>query len=112
MSITYNWTISALNCIPNLEGKEDYVVTAHYRCEGTDGTYVGSVYNTAPFTQDPNKTDYVPFSELTEEMVIGWVKGYLGEEGVVAAENAIQIQIQNQINPPIITPPLPWATPA
>jgi hypothetical protein len=28
-----------------------------------------------------------------------------------ATEAAVEQQIQNQINPPIVTPPLPWATP-
>jgi hypothetical protein len=111
MTITYTWTINALDCIPDVDGKTDYVVTAHWSCAGTDGTYQGFVYNTASFVVDPDKADYVPFSDLTEEQVVGWVKGSLTEDGVAATEAAIQTQIQNQLTPPIVHPPLPWATP-
>ncbi len=107
--ITYNWTISALDCIPNLEGKTDYVVTAHWACDGTDGTYSGRVYSTQSFTVDAEKPDYIPFDQLTEADVVAWVQAAMGEDGVAATEASIDSQIENQINPPIITPPLPWA---
>ena len=110
MAITYNWTISALDCIPQVDGKTDYVVTAHWSCNGDDEEgHTGSVYSTQSFTVDPNKPDYVPFDQLTEELVVGWVQDAMGEDGVVATEASVATQIENQINPPIVTPPLPWA---
>ena len=112
MSNTYNWTISALDCIPDLDGKLDYVVVAHWQCQGTDGTFFGQVYSTATFVVDPQKTDYVPYADLTEELVVAWVQDAIGEDGVAATYASIDTQIENQVNPPIITPPLPWATPA
>lgn len=112
MSNTYTWSIAALDCIPDLDGKMDYVVVAHWTCTGTDGTFSGSVYNTQSFTVDPAKPDYIPFADLTEAEVISWVQDAMGEDGVNATYANIDSQIENQVNPPIVTPPLPWAQPS
>ena len=111
MANTYTWSISALDCIPDLNGKLNYVVVSHYTCSGTDGTYTGSVYNTVQFQVDPEKPDYVPYADLTEAEVITWTQAALGEETVAAVYTSIDTQIENQVNPPIVTPPLPWVAP-
>lgn len=109
MANSYTWTISALDVKPQVGSIKDYVVTAHWRCEGTDGNeHFGSVYSTASFVIDEEKTDFIPFNQLKESDVIGWVQSSLTEEGVNATYAGIDSQIENQINPPIITPPLPW----
>jgi len=47
--------------------------------------------------------------DLTEEQVIGWVQAAMGAEQVAALEANVAKQIEDQINPPVVTPPLPWA---
>lgn len=111
MSNVYAWSITAMDCIPDVDGKTDYVVVAHWTCTGTDGAFSGSVYNTATFVVDPQKSDYVPYADLTEEMVVGWVQETLGTDTVEAVYRSIDTQIEGQVNPPIVTPPLPWQTP-
>ena len=108
MSNTYTWSITALDCIPDLDGKLNYVVVAHWTCTGTDGTFSGSVYNTATFVVDPTKSDYVPYADLTEVEVVSWVQASLGADTVDAVYRSIDQQIQAQIDPPVVTPPLPW----
>jgi len=112
MSNTYTWSISALNCIPQVGSLTDYVCTSHWNCSGTDGTFSGQCYSTVSFTVNPDKPDYTPYDELTEAEVILWTQEALGEEQVTAIYTSIDSQIQNQIDPPIITPPLPWNTPS
>ncbi len=104
--INYQWTISALNCIPQTQEGADYVVTAHWNLTGTDGTYTGSVYSTCSFPVE-SKTDFTPFNQLTQDQVLGWC--WANGVDKDSAEAAVQSNIDNQINPPVITPPLPWA---
>lgn len=111
MSITTTWTITALDCYPSAEGETDVVFTAHWTCSGTDGTYSGSVYSTQGLTYVAG-TPFTPYNELTEATVVGWVQDAMGTEQVAATEAAVETQIQNQINPPVVTPPLPWVQPA
>ncbi len=107
MATTITWVISALDCIPSTPEGADYVVTAHWRGNGTDGTYNGTVYTTCSFPVVQG-TSFVPYEDLTEDDVLGWC--WANGVNKDATEAAVEQQIQNQIDPPIVTPPLPWAS--
>lgn len=104
MATTFNWVITALDCIPQTPEGADCVVTAHWTCNGTDGTYNGSVYSTCSFPA-PTGT-YIPYADLTQDTVLNWC--WANGVDQAATEAAVQQQIDNQINPPIVQPPLPW----
>jgi len=102
---TLTWLIETLWVRPVVEGLPDVVVTAAWRCNGTDGTYNGSVYATVSFTP-PDPSAFTPYPNLTQEQVLQWVWSNGVDKD--SAEAAVVQQINNQKNPPIITPPLPW----
>ena len=108
MSTVITWHISVLNCIPQTAEGADYVVTAHWQCNGVDGDYNGSVYSTCSFPVVQGES-FVPYADLTLETVLGWI--WANGVDKAATEAAVEQQIQNQINPPIVSPPLPWVTP-
>jgi len=108
MAITNTWNVVSMDCYPELNGQTDVVFVCHWQLNGTDGTHNGSVYGSVGLTLDPEAT-YVPYADLTEAQVIGWVKEALGEESVTSYEDNVAQQIANQINPPVVTPPLPWS---
>jgi hypothetical protein len=58
-------------------------------------------------TIDP-AVPFTPYADLTEAQVIGWVQDAMGEEVVAGYEANVAQQIADQINPPVVTPPLPW----
>ena len=98
---------------PQFEGQPDVVISAGWICSGLQtengNVYSGSVYNTASFTLNPEQP-FTPYADLTQEQVLGWV--WASGVDQAATEAAVQQQIDNQINPPIVQPPLPWVTPA
>ena len=106
MSITYNWTVTAMDCYPQAEGHTDVVFTVHWTCSGTDGTYNGSVYSTCGVTYKAGEP-YTPYASLTQDQVLGWI--WATGVDKAATEAAVETQIQNQINPPVVQPKLPWA---
>ena len=108
MPTTYTWTIAQLDCYPEHEGKTDVVFTVHWRLDGTDGEYTAGVYGSVGLTLDP-EAPFTPYAELTKDQVIGWVKDALGADQVADYEASVAGQIDAQINPPVVTPPLPWA---
>lgn len=62
-------------------------------------------------TKDPwASVDFVEYDDLTEDVVIGWVKSALGEERVKQIEDDIAAQIDAQENPPAATEGygVPW----
>jgi hypothetical protein len=103
---TITWNISVLNCVPQAPEGEDYVVTAHWQCNGVDGDYSASVYSTCSFPVVQGES-FTPYADLTLEQVLGWC--WANGVDQAATEAAVEQQIQNQINPPIVSPPLPWA---
>ena len=111
MSNTYSWVISQLECYPQHEGHTDVVFTCHWRRQATDGNgHNADIYGAQAVTLDA-EAPFTPYADLTFDQVVGWLEGAMGEETLAAQIVALDMQIENQINPPVVTPPLPWATP-
>jgi hypothetical protein len=103
------WNVTQLYT-ETIEGKEDYVVLAHCETIGVDGEYTASVPNVIQFSTE-EVTNFIPYADLTEELIVGWIKEVLTEKGVLAIEESIANQINAEKNPPV-TPeitPLPWS---
>ncbi len=108
MAITNTWAVVQMDAYPEYEGEPDVVFTVHWTLSGTDGTYNGSVYGSVGVTLDEDNA-FTPYADLTSAQVIGWVQDALGENQVASYEANVAKQIEDQINPPVVNPPLPWA---
>ena len=106
---TYTWAVTALYT-ETIAGEQNYVVIANYNVLGFDGAYEASLSNTARFSTE-SMSPFIPYAELTNDIVIGWIQEELGVDGVSNLEACIQGQIDSQINPPVVpvNTPLPWA---
>jgi len=100
MAVT--WNISTLE-----RNTDNGVVVAHWRATDVDGDHSGSSYGTCGFTPDASADGYVAYDNLTEENVIGWVKGSMGEEAVTGVEDSIAAQIAES-KAPAISVGTPW----
>jgi hypothetical protein len=106
---TYTWNVTALYT-ETIDGEQNYVVIANYVIVGVDGTFSASLSNIARFST-ASVTPFVPYENLTNDIVINWIQDELGVDGVSNLQACIQGQIDSQISPPV-TPqsqPLPWA---
>jgi hypothetical protein len=106
MTATTTWAIKQLDCKAHVGDITDYVITAHWTLTVDDGITSDSIYGAVNFKEDSDKSDYIPFSELTSDLVIGWVKQTLGEEKVKKFEEAVISKLAPNL---IVQPPLPWA---
>ena len=107
MSNQYSWVISQLECYPEHEGQTDVVFVIHWRRQATDGTHTADVYGSQSVTLDPS-APFTPYADLTEAMVIGWLEDAFGTEQLASQIAALDKQIEDLIDPPVIRPPLPW----
>ena len=107
MTNTYTWLVEWMSCYPQAEGQTDVVFQVGWRCNATDGTYTATQYGSVSVTYVAG-TPYTPYNQLTQEQVLGWI--WASGVDQTATEAAVQQQIDNQINPPVVTPPLPWTT--
>lgn len=104
---TFNWQVTQMDCYPQQDGLTDVVFTVHWNLTGVDGEYIGSVYSTCGVTLDP-EAPYTPYESLTQDQVLGWIWSSGVDKD--SAEASVQSQIDGQINPTVVTPPLPWAS--
>jgi hypothetical protein len=102
--MTILWLIERLLVKPTEGSNTDVVITADWRCNGTDETYSGTCYGSCSFA--PPSGSFTPYEDLTEQQVLNWCY----ENGVDknAIEANVTLQIENQIDPPVVTLPLPW----
>jgi hypothetical protein len=96
---TFNWQIPQMNRLT----ADGFVVTVHYIVTATDGTYTSSTYGTVGYTQEPGET-YIPYADLTEATVVGWVQTSLNKDTV---EASLQSQIEAQKHP-VQEAGVPW----
>lgn len=102
MATTYTWKIAQLE----RETADGYVYTAHYTVDAKDDVYSAGAYGSIGFERPEG--ELIPFSDLTEELVVGWVQEQLGEEKVSEVEVALQTQLDEQASPTKAAG-LPWA---
>ena len=111
--MTILWLIERLLVKPTEGTLTDVVITADWRCNGTETTgtgddaktYSGTCYGSASF--QPPSGSFTPYPDLTQDQVLGWC--YANGVDKASAEAAVAQQIADQKNPPIVSPPLPWA---
>jgi hypothetical protein len=108
MAVNYTWNIVRLDCYPELDGETDVVFVCHWTLAGEEAGFSGGVYGSVGVTLDAGAT-FTPYADLTEAQVIGWVQDALGEDQVTAYEANVAQQINDQVAPPVVTPPLPWS---
>ena len=113
--MTVNWIIQNLLVKPTEGTYTDVVITADWRCNGTETTgsgdtektYSGTCYGSCSFA--PPSGSFTPYNELTEQQVLGWC--YSNGVDQAAIEANVTAQIEAQINPPVVVLPLPWVPP-
>jgi hypothetical protein len=104
---TLSWIIERL-LVRKVEGTySDVVITADWRCNGSQENYSGTCYGSASFA--PPSGSFTPYEDLTEQQVLDWC--FASGVDKTAIEANVTAQIENQINPPVIAPPLPWVPP-
>ena len=105
--MTILWIIERLLVKPTEGTLTDIVITADWRCNGSQDNYSGTCYGSASF--QPPTGDFTPYDQLTQDQVLGWCFSNGVDQSAIEA-NVTQ-QINDQINPPVIAPPLPWVEP-
>ena len=108
----YKWLISSLDSYPkNAEGLTDVICLIHWRYQAEqvqdDKTYFAEVYG-ASSVPSPDPADFVPYEEVTYEMVCGWLESILD---IQSLNTNLDSQIADQITPKIVTLPLPFSNP-
>ena len=90
MAVTKTWSVDTLE----RELADGYVKNVIYRVEGIDGTYT---FRDTGKVNLPKPDTLIPYNDLTEEIVLGWIKAKLDADnaGTVAK---IEAAVENGVN--------------
>jgi hypothetical protein len=108
MATTLTWSIQQIQTsTKEINGFSEVVLSVSWNLKCSDGNYAYNVNNTVALNP-PQEGDleFTPYADLTEEQVLSWV----WESGVDknAVEESAAKQVELTLNPPVVTPPLPW----
>ena len=105
------WFINQMDSLPIDGDLKDFVINVHWSrlaketINGVD--YFASVYGAQSFSKD-DVANFIPYEDLTYDIVCGWLNASMDVE---ALDLNLDAQIENQVNPPVITLPLPFVNP-
>jgi hypothetical protein len=107
----YKWQINALDCVPKEGQMIDVVSIVHWsriaeQFIGAESIQV-SIYGTMGCAS-PSETDFTAYPDLTYDQICSWLDAGLN---VAELDANLDSQIENIINPSIITLPLPFQNP-
>ena len=107
MTIQYLTTIKSMYTLNTPE--QGFVVNILFNVSGTDGTNTASIDGNIQFT-DQVESDYIPYNQLTEAQVIGWINAATDNQANYYSN--IDGQIASLVNPPVspASQALPWTT--
>ena len=102
---TFTTTITAMYTLQQPD--PNYVVNALWRVTGVDGEIIGSIDGNTQFNSADQEGSIVPYAELTESIVIGWIS----PQTITNAQATVQGQINSLITPPVspVNTALPWS---
>jgi len=92
------WNISQLD----RQTSDGFVTTAHWQATATDGDYSASVYSTCSWSDG---TATIPYADLTQETVLGWIWANGVDKDTVEASLNAQIELKKN---PVTATGVPW----
>jgi len=101
MATTFSWRVANME----RETADGFVFTVHYTVNAEDGTYSAGAYGSLGLERPDN---LIPFDQLTEEIVVSWVKEKFGDEKVAEIEAALQAQLDEK-HAPTKAAGVPWS---
>ena len=105
------WYINQMQSLPTDGDLKDFVICVHWSRFAketiNEKEYQAMVYGSQSFSKD-DVTNFIPYEDLTYEIVCGWLDASLDVE---ALDLNLDAQIENQVNPPIVILPLPFTNP-
>jgi hypothetical protein len=99
MALTYEWKITQIKKTTN-DSVDNAIIGTRWEVKGIDANGNDGLFTGAtPFTLDQIDPDnFIPYNELTEEMVLSWIKEYVsGSNRVTNYWDHISDRINKQI---------------
>lgn len=107
LNLDYTWTVTSLDSYMTASGQTDVVFRARYNLLGVTGSHSASFAGATPITFKSGSV-FIPFEELTNDIVVGWISSSLIPGTFEHMTGSIEKQISLKLNPIITNQTPPW----
>lgn len=102
------WVVNGMDCKPLVGTLQDVVVKIFWTRQANEMIngieYVAQIHGSY-ICPPVDLNDFIPYQDLTKEEVDSWLNTGINVQPI---DSKLDIQIENQVNPPIVQLPLPW----
>jgi hypothetical protein len=112
--IQYEWNFSPLEITYHSGSMQDIINVVHWQMYATYPLETGSITKGSIGTigfESPDPDNFIPFADVTKEIVTTWVEGKMGEEQVNNMKTGLSASIAYDLHPTrgVVSPP--WIDP-
>lgn len=108
--IVYDWNFNPLEVVYNEDTFTNVVNVVHWQLKATEVDSNTTVQNIGTIgLETPDSGAFVPFEELTKEIVTSWVETKLGEETIANMKTNLSSSIADKLNPTRGPVSPPWS---
>jgi len=87
---------------------DGFVIVVDWSCTASAPGVQGAFYGgTTTYVSNPDEPGFIPYDNLTEEIVLGWVYDALGDQKAEIEAN-LTAKVEKQLNP-VTANGMPWS---
>jgi len=99
------WSVQNMTRVVN----DGFVIVVDWSCTASATGAQGAFYGgQSTYTNDPSEPGFIPYDQLTEAEVLGWVYDGLGDQKAEIEAN-LTAKVEAQLNP-VTAQGVPWNT--
>lgn len=103
--VTLTWAINNMTRVLN----DGYVIEVDWSCTASATGVQGAFYGGQDtYKNNPDQPGFIPYEQLTQDIVLGWVYAGLGDQKAVI-EATLTAKVEAQLNPATANG-VPWST--
>lgn len=103
--VTLTWAVNNMTRVLN----DGYVIKVDWSCAASATGVQGAFYGGQDtYQNNPDEPGFIPYNQLTQEIVLGWVYAGLGDQKAVI-EATLTAKVEAQLNP-TTAQGVPWPT--
>jgi len=102
--VTLTWAVNNMTHVIN----DGFVINVAWACTASAPGVAGAFYGgTTTYENNPDEPGFIPYDQLTEEIVLGWVFAGLGDQKA-EIETTLVLKVDAQLAPTTANG-IPWA---
>jgi hypothetical protein len=97
--VEYIYQIQYLDSYPTYSNLDNVVCNVVYQLHGYSGSIMNTINAEQEITIDSSNQNFIPFEQLTNDIIVSWVEATAGTEKITAMKTEIENNIKALMKP-------------